>query len=73
MRLAPSDILVVVRLGNGGFEVYDNAGLMDVVVDEDGFYSGMMQPLTPSAASSSGAALREEWVAVPAAMVTAGG
>ena len=38
--------LVVVELNNSAFQVFNQEGLVDVVVDFDGFYSGTVQPVS---------------------------
>src|SRR5262249_139843 len=45
--------LVVVQLNNSAFEVFNQQGLVDVVVDFDGFYSGVVQPLSPTVARAA--------------------
>jgi len=44
--------LTVVELHNSAFDVFNLAGLVDVVIDADGFYSGVVQPVSPAFAGS---------------------
>lgn len=43
--------LTVVELNSSAFDVFNFAGLVDVVIDVDGFYSGVVQPVSPALAA----------------------